>query len=117
MNQLLLISNNDAKELLKQPKDFILLQSRDKLNLLHKGITFLKRSLKNYCITRSIYVTFSNKAIESKMFQKVIEFYNSQTIQVMHLELNNLEKRNECFLRGITLDSNIPSYETRRCIT
>ena len=113
MNQLLLISNNDAKELLIQPKDFILLQSRHKLNLLFMGITFLK----NYCITRSIYGTFSNKAVESKMSKKVIEFYNSQTIQVMHLELNNLIKRNECFLRGITLDSNIPSYETRRCIT
>ena len=86
MNQLLLISNNDAKELLIQPKDFILLQSRSQIHFI---------------ITRSIYGTFSNKALESKM----------------KLNSNNLGKRNECFLRGITLDSNIPSYETRRCIT
>ena len=33
--------------------------------------------------------------IESKMSSKVIEFYNSQTIQDMQFELNNLEKRNE----------------------
>lgn len=40
--------------------------------------------------------------LESKMENKVIEFYNSQSIQGMQFELNNLEKRK---LRNLWTDS------------
>ena len=45
------------------------------------------------------------EVLDSKMSNNLIEFYDSQTIQVMQLELNNLEKRNVSFLRGITHNS------------
>ena len=42
------------------------------------------------------------EVLDSKMSNNLIEFYDSQTIQVMQLELNNLEKRK---LRNLWTDS------------
>lgn len=110
MNQLLLLTKNNITETMRSysnwEKEITLyrssyinslestmvkkLQSRPKLNLLHKGITFLKGSQIFFILTRSIYGTFSNKALESKV----------------KLNSNKLQKRNVSFPQKNTHSSN-----------
>ena len=88
MNQLLLLRKNNVKETM----------SKSKLN------------------RASFYSKNFIKLLESKMNKKVIESYNCQSIQIMQLKLNNLEKRIERNLWTNSLKSNNPIFDKRSCI-
>ena len=72
--------------------------------------------LTNKNVTRSMRSGLAFYSIIGKknqtFIQKVSLEYNDNI-----MKLNNLEKRNERHLWTDSLDSNTPSYKTRRCIT
>ena len=92
MNQLLLLTKNNITETMSYSnwKKEIPLYLTNYINSLESKMK--KGSQSKINLTRSIYGTTAYDVTESKMASKVIEFYNSQSIQDMQFELNNLEK-------------------------
>jgi predicted house-cleaning noncanonical NTP pyrophosphatase (MazG superfamily) len=124
MNQLLLLTKNNITETMSNSnwKKEIYLNPTNYINSLESKMKEESKLNENHIWDISFFDVIKRDpymdekyydVIESKMSSKVIEFYNSQTIQDMQFELNNLEKRNEMNPAKNYLNSNNFSLSTK----